>query len=65
MEFFDDYEPTEEELKEIEEMLDQDIQDIEEEKENMMYPISENRCYYIYEEFDQFIAWLKKNGIRW
>jgi len=52
----DDYEPSEEELKEIEEILKYDTED---------FTPLKNRIFWEYDDFKAFIRWLKKHGIVW
>ena len=62
MEDFEDYEPTDEELIEMEKLIreaEEEARDIEGEE------IRKNRIFYAYPDFDSFRKWLKENGIRW
>ena len=59
---WEDYEPDEEELKEIEKLL----QDMEREEleEGTNFELN-NRTFYQYESFESFKNWLKSRGIKW
>ena len=56
---FEEYEPTDDELREMEELIRQ-----AEEEENQK-DAKENRIFYESPNFSSFCQWLKKNGIRW
>lgn len=55
----DPYEPSEEERREIEEILRQ-----EEDRESIFYKIK-NRKYYTFHSESHWAGWLKINGIKW
>lgn len=60
--YFDDYEPTEDELRDIEELIRQaEEEDTLQERKDLL----RNRIFYEYPNFDSFEQWLKDNGIRW
>jgi len=63
----DQYEPNEEEIKEIEELLQkmEEEEEEEDEQEDVMSNALSKRIYYHYESFTIFKNWLSKNGIRW
>jgi len=54
--------PSEEELREIEELINKEDEDI---IDDWKEEIANTRIYYQYDNMDAFIAWLKENGIRW
>lgn len=54
----DTYIPDEEEQREINEILNQEEQERE-------APKVKNRIYHYFNSEDQFIGWLRINGIRW
>ena len=57
---YDNYEPSKEELEEIEQLLNKE-EELEEEREY----IKSNRIFHEFVNRPDFIQWLKQNGIRW
>ena len=60
--FNEDYEPTNEDIEEMEELIRQAEEEAEEIDE---IRIGRNRVFHEYEDFSCFCRWLEKNKIRW
>ncbi len=60
--FYEEYEPTDEELREMEELIKEAE---EEERYITSEEIRRNRIFYVYADFFAFCRWLKDNGIKW
>jgi hypothetical protein len=59
-EYGEDYQPSWEEMQEIENLLNQEAR-----QEEMVEKIERNRIFTHFNGLESFKAWLKDNGIRW
>ena len=61
----EDMEPTDDELKEIEEMLQEEEEEYGEFEEECICSPAKNRIFYEHTDFKAFKAWLLMHGIIW